>query len=53
MDEKEKQKMREDEIAQMVTSFCKERLDEEYVHHTYLQLGKTDGNAFSDGKQLK
>lgn len=30
MDEKEKQKMREDEIAQMVTKFCKERLDEEY-----------------------
>mgnify|MGYP006988872378 FL=1 len=30
MDEKEKQKMREDEIAQMVTSFCKERLDAEY-----------------------
>lgn len=30
MDEKEKQKMREDEIALMVTSFCKERLDEEY-----------------------
>lgn len=30
MDEKEKQKMREDEIAQMVTTFCKERLDEEY-----------------------
>ena len=30
MDEKEKQKMREDEIAQMVTRFCKERLDEEY-----------------------
>ena len=30
MDEKEKQKMREDEIAQMVTTFCKEKLDEEY-----------------------
>ena len=30
MDEKEKQIMREDEIAQMVTTFCKERLDEEY-----------------------
>lgn len=30
MDEKEKQKMREDEIVQMVTKFCKERLDEEY-----------------------
>lgn len=30
MDEKEKQKMREDEIASMVTTFCKERLDEEY-----------------------
>ena len=23
------------------------------VHHTYIQLGKTVGNAFSDGKQLK
>jgi len=23
------------------------------VHHTYLQLGKTVGKAFSDGKQLK
>ena len=23
------------------------------VHHTYIQLGKTIGNAFSDGKQLK
>jgi flavin reductase (DIM6/NTAB) family NADH-FMN oxidoreductase RutF len=22
------------------------------VHHTYIQLGKTVGNAFSDGKQL-
>ena len=30
MDEKEKQKLREDEIAQMVTTFCRERLDEEY-----------------------
>ena len=30
MDEKEKQKMREDEIAQMVTRFCKERIDKEY-----------------------
>ena len=23
------------------------------VHHTYIQLGKTVGKAFSDGKQLK
>ena len=23
------------------------------VHHTYIQLGKTVGNAFADGKQLK
>ena len=23
------------------------------VQHTYIQLGKTVGNAFSDGKQLK
>ena len=23
------------------------------VHHTYIQLGKTVGNAFSDGKHLK
>ena len=23
------------------------------VHHTYIQLGKTVGNAFSDGKQIK
>ena len=23
------------------------------VHHTYIQLGKTAGKAFSDGKQLK
>lgn len=23
------------------------------VHHTYLQLGKTVGHAFSDGKQLR
>ncbi len=23
------------------------------VHHTYIQLGKTVGNAFSDGKQLQ
>ena len=23
------------------------------VHHTYIQLGKTVGNAFSDGKKLK
>ena len=23
------------------------------MHHTYIQLGKTVGNAFSDGKQLK
>ena len=23
------------------------------VHHTYIQLGKTVGNAFSDGKLLK
>ena len=23
------------------------------VHHTYIELGKTVGNAFSDGKQLK
>ena len=30
MDEKEKQKMREDEIARMVTTFCKEKLDKEY-----------------------
>ena len=30
MDEKEKLKMREDEIASMVVNFCKERLDEEY-----------------------
>ena len=22
------------------------------VHHTYIQLGKTVGKAFSDGKQL-
>ena len=22
------------------------------VHHTYIQLGKTVGNAFSDGKQF-
>ena len=30
MDEKEKLKMREDEIASMVVNFCKERLDEDY-----------------------
>ena len=30
MDEKEKQKLREDEIAQMVITFCRERLDDEY-----------------------
>ena len=23
------------------------------VHHTYIQLGKSIGNAFADGKQLK
>ena len=23
------------------------------VHHTYIQLGMTVGNAFLDGKQLK
>ena len=23
------------------------------VHHTYIQLGKTVGNAFADGKQIK
>ena len=23
------------------------------IHHTYIQLGKTVGNAFADGKQLK
>ena len=23
------------------------------VHHTYIQLGKSVGNAFADGKQLK
>lgn len=23
------------------------------VHHTYIQLGKTVGKAFSDGKKLK
>ena len=23
------------------------------VHHTYIQLGKTVGNTFSDGKQIK
>jgi len=30
MDEKEKLKMREDEIAAMAVKFCKERLDEDY-----------------------
>ena len=23
------------------------------IHHTYIQMGKTVGKAFSDGKQLK